>query len=606
MIASLFLFFLIYLSMLLGCALFMVLSWRLWLPLPLKLVGLVFFGLIALFLLKNLFRRRSATKGNEVLLEADDHPRLFQFLKKVCEDTGAPLPNEVYVNHEVNASAGTDVSLAGLFVAPKLRLILGLGLLNVINLTEFKALLAHEFGHFTQFRQKLAPYVRLAMSIVANIITGRDWFDRGLQLAYASSCWRLVAPLYWIVFCMNWLLSKVFVLVLRLHFGLSREMEFHADLVAVSVTGSDAVPSLLYKSYWGQECLEQTMLDLATARDHDLHSCDIFLHQRRAAEHLRRRQDDSFKGKTPPLPDDRRKTLQIFPDDDGDQASMWDDHPTNYDREENAKCFYLRTEYDERSPWILFGDSEELRERVSRRFYRAVFDVPKQTELADAEEVQSFIDVEYEEANFPPRYGAYYEQRFVGGFEPREWICDGKGVNCFDDLVHNHQEMFDDDVRRFARELNRHFEEEWLLRGLVEKRLTLKRKSFKFRGDSYKRKSARKLLRQVQDELQADLKWCAEFDRKVFITYYELAQHVSEDWQGGGGGDNPPPMPPPTSCSSAISSTSRSSTCGARSASTKRGSTRWWPFSSRAAPSKRVCSTPFSTSSRKRTILSRR
>ncbi len=530
-IASLLLFFLIYLSMVLGCVLVIVLLVRGWLPAVLGLPGILLFLLVTLFLLKNLFRRRSAMKGNETRIEEEEHPRLFKFLRKVCEETGAPEPDEVYVNHEVNAAAGTDVSLAGLFATPKLRLIIGLGLLNVINLTEFKALLAHEFGHFTQFRQKSAPWVRLAMSIVANVIAGRDFIDRALELAYASSAWRLVAPLYWIVFGMNWLLGQVFTLVLRLHFTLAREMEFHADLVAVSVAGSDAVPSLLYKSYWGQECLEQTVLDLATARDHDLHSCDIFMHQRRAGGHLRRLHDDLFQGATPQLPDDRRKTVQIFRDDDGDQAGMWDDHPSNFDREENAKCYYLRTEYDERSPWILFHHAEDLRELVSRRFYRAVFEVPKQTPLLTPEEVQKFIDVEYEEASFAPKYGAYYDQRFLTVFELDDWTCKERNrLNPLDRLVRNHQEMFSDEVHRFALELNRHFEEEWLLRGLVERRLILKRKRFEFRGELYKRKSARKLLRQVQDELKADLKWCEEFDQKVFLTYYELARRLSREW----------------------------------------------------------------------------
>jgi Zn-dependent protease with chaperone function len=530
-IASLILFFLIYVGMVLGCMILTVVLLRSSLVFVVRVPAVLLVVLAALFLLKNLVRRRSAMKGNELRLQAEDYPRLFQFLKQVCQETGAPFPDEVYINHEVNAAAGSNVSLAGLITAPKLRLILGLGLLNVINLTEFKALLAHEFGHFSQFRQKSAPYVRLAMQIVANIISGRDAIDRGLQWAYASEMRRLVAPLYWTMYGLNWVLAKAFTLVLRLHFTLAREMEYHADLVAVSVAGSDAVPTLLYKSYWGQECLQQAALDLATVRDHDLHSNDIFYHQRCAAHHLRRLRDDPFHGATPPLPADRRQTVQIFRDDDGDQAGMWNDHPSNYDREENAKRCYLRSDFDERSPWILFGDSAEVRARVSRRFYREVLDVSKKTTIQDAKEVQKFIDVEYEEASFAPKFGAYYEQRFLDGFEPREWICaDIQDLNQLEDLVRNHREIFTDDVRRFAKEMNRHFDEEWLLRGLVERWLILKRKRLEFRGELFTLKSARKLLHQVRAEMNADQQWCAEFNRKIFITYHELAQYLRPAW----------------------------------------------------------------------------
>ena len=64
--------------------------------------------------------------------------------------TAAPLPHRVFVSHEVNACVFFNQSFWSLIIPAKKNLLIGLGLVNRLNLTEFKAVLAHEFGHFSQ------------------------------------------------------------------------------------------------------------------------------------------------------------------------------------------------------------------------------------------------------------------------------------------------------------------------------------------------------------------------------------------------------------------------------------------------------------------------
>ena len=48
----------------------------------------------------------------------------------------------------------------------------------------------------------------------------------------------------------------------------------------------------------------------------------------------------------PALPENPKKQTQVFEFDDdknAHQAQMWATHPSNYDREENAKADYIRT-----------------------------------------------------------------------------------------------------------------------------------------------------------------------------------------------------------------------------------------------------------------------
>jgi len=57
------------------------------------------------------------------------------------------------------------------------NLVIGLGLVNRLNLSEFKAVLAHEFGHFSQNSMKLGSYVYTSNRIIGEIVFGRDWLD---------------------------------------------------------------------------------------------------------------------------------------------------------------------------------------------------------------------------------------------------------------------------------------------------------------------------------------------------------------------------------------------------------------------------------------------
>ncbi|HJT78092.1 MAG TPA: M48 family metallopeptidase, partial [Gemmataceae bacterium] len=213
------------------------------LPLPFNLAGVAFFGLVFLFLLKGFFRKRGkAQKSLMVEIDAEDHPLLWGFIERLCDETGAPLPYRVFLNPEVNAAVFYNQSFWSLFLPTPKNLLIGLGLVNVLNLSEFKGVLAHEFGHFSQKSMKLNSYVYVASHIIAQMVSGRDWFDDLADRLRSRP--SVLAVLGWTAFGITWLfrhaLVAIFFFLRRLQVSLSREMEFQADLVAVSAVGSEA------------------------------------------------------------------------------------------------------------------------------------------------------------------------------------------------------------------------------------------------------------------------------------------------------------------------------------------------------------------------------
>src|SRR5262249_29243151 len=123
-------------------------------------------GCIAFMLIRVLFYRGPVEKELQVELTEEEQPVLFQFLRKLADEVGAPEADHVFVTPEVNAGVVSEVSLVNLVVPPRRDLTIGLALVNVLNLSEFKAVMAHEFGHFAQGSGRMHSYIQVAFRVM--------------------------------------------------------------------------------------------------------------------------------------------------------------------------------------------------------------------------------------------------------------------------------------------------------------------------------------------------------------------------------------------------------------------------------------------------------
>jgi len=391
MIGSLFLFLLLYLVIIALAGL--LAYWLVDLPIP-KLSGralfvfvILKFGgafaalLLWLFLLKGLFKSRRVERSAYVALKEKDHPELFEFIRRVYQDTGSPRPRRVYVSPDVNAALVYDTSLVNLMIPPRKDLLIGLGLVNVVNLSEFKAVLAHEFGHFAQKSVGLGSYLYVANRVMYDVIYSRDALDRFVDgwsqqdVRISFPAWGLKGVL-WVV---RKTLAGAYQGLNQLHLSLSRQLEYNADNVAVSVTGSDALIHGLSRMEFASECLADAAKSLDAGADHDLFTDDLFYHQEQAARRLRQLRKNERIGLPPDLPDDPTQKLQVFEPADNGVPERYRSHPADYMRERNAKRIYVRSPQDDRSPWLLLRNLPELKGEITERFYREAWGGAKRT-----------------------------------------------------------------------------------------------------------------------------------------------------------------------------------------------------------------------------------
>jgi Zn-dependent protease with chaperone function len=523
------LFFALYFGLLVGAGVGAV--WALVADLEVKnaamarLLGAVPLGLLCIFLAKNLFLRFGTDKSSQLEIRADEHPRLFDFIGRVGAEVGVPSPRRVFLGFDVNAAALQDVSFYRLLVPGRKSLLIGLGLVNCINLTEFKALLAHEFGHFSQKGMRLSAYAGTALAIIEKIVFGRDFFDRFIE-RWCSLDLRISFPA-WIFYGILWMLRR---LLSGFHKALfyfdrarSRQAEFNADLVAVRAAGSDAAVHLLYKSAFGERCMQQAVADLQMAREHHLYTSDLFYHQTHAAGVLRRREKQPRLGEPPPL------SASVFEPAEREAAPLAATHPTNHEREENAKRHYVRSTFDERSPWLLFDDVEELRARLTYKFYRATLQMPKDTVRAAPEEIQAFIDEECAESSYDAKYHGLYDCRNLMLGDVYELARRAQKLPWSPtELADAHQNLFDAALKQDTQRHYARLKDYNLLQAVVNGWHKPKNGALEFRGEIYEPADASRLLKKVAKELERDFVWLEDFDQRVFTNYFQMALHLGQ------------------------------------------------------------------------------
>ena len=363
---------------------------------------------LALFMLKAVFFVKRGDTGGLMEITAKEQPRLFKYLHQLADEAHAPRPHRVYLSPQVNAAVFYDLSLLNLLLPSKKNLEIGLGLVNVLTLGELRAVLAHEFGHFTQRTMAIGRWVYITQQIAAHLVARRDKLD-GFLMGLSQIDLR-VAWIGWVLRLIVWSIRSIvetaFQVVLLVQRALSREMELQADLVAVSLTGSDALCHALHKLQAADDAWGRTMGFASSEHARGKPVRDVFALQTRILARMGRLLKDPSYGRVAPVPAEKPEAHRIFKADLAQPPQMWLTHPLNHEREENAKRRYIRAAIDPRSAWEIFDDTAALRELVSARL------AGKPTaELAPLEESYAALDAQFERERLKSFYRGVYLAR---------------------------------------------------------------------------------------------------------------------------------------------------------------------------------------------------
>lgn len=178
-------------------------------------------------------RDRFAAPGPQLFEESQ--PELFDVIRGVASATQQRMPDEVYVIGDVNAWVAHRGGSMG--VGTRRVMGIGLPLLQSVTLSQFRAIIGHEFGHYHGGDTALAPWVYRTREAIGRTIEN---LARHANLMHKPFLWY----------------GNVYMRVTQ---AISRAQEIAADTLAAKVAGARNLAealtathraALAYGAYW--------------------------------------------------------------------------------------------------------------------------------------------------------------------------------------------------------------------------------------------------------------------------------------------------------------------------------------------------------------------
>ena len=179
-------------------------------------LGLASIGIMNLiFVLKFIFSSNKLDRSHLVQIDETQEPQLFKMIAEIVNEVGTAFPKKVYLSSDVNASVFYDSTFWSMFLPVKKNLQIGLGLVNCITKEELKAILSHEFGHFSQRTMKVGSYVHNVNQMIFNMLYDNEKYDK-LTEKWANTSGYFVLFFFaviWINKGIKWILQKQYEVV---------------------------------------------------------------------------------------------------------------------------------------------------------------------------------------------------------------------------------------------------------------------------------------------------------------------------------------------------------------------------------------------------------
>ena len=373
--------------------------------------GLVCFGiLILVFLVKFIFKSNKIDRSHLTQITEAEQPELFKMIDGIVKEVGTDFPKKVYLSSEVNASVFYDSSFWSMFLPVRKNLQIGLGLMNCISVDELKAILAHEFGHFSQKSMRMGSYVYNVNQVIYNTLYENESYGSFAQkLAGVSNYFAIFVVLAnKIISGIQFILKKIYDIVNLNHLALSREMEFHADAVAASVAGSEALITALHRLQLADYSLNN-VFDYYNAKIREKEKTNnIYPQQKFVMDFYANLQGIRVENNLPIVSDEHyskfNKSKLVLKD-------QWSSHPSTKDRVAHLRNLnYPLRGYGAGIATDLLVNKDHVLEQITKKLFDAI-DYGSSPLVSDAGKFETEFLETQRKNSFPRLYNGYFDFR---------------------------------------------------------------------------------------------------------------------------------------------------------------------------------------------------
>lgn len=482
-------------------------------------IGLIGVGvMVFVFLIKFIFSVSKYDRSNIIEIKETDQPALFGFIRQLTNDTQTKFPRKIYLSADVNACVFYDSSFWSMFFPVKKNLQIGLGLVNALTVSEFKAVMAHEFGHFSQRSMKLGSFVYNVNKIIYNMLYDNKGYSSFLQgWANIDGIFALFASITaGIAQGIQGILKGMYGLINKRYMSLSRQMEFHADAVAASVSGSHSLDTALRRIEMAAPCYEITLQKCDELYKQKKISSNIYPQQKVVMMEMAAQHKLPLQNGFPVITDEFYNNANTSRVNFKDQ---WASHPSTSDRIKHLNELAIPAEENDQPAWILFTDIEQWQQQLTAKVYEQVT-LPEDHTLVHEAEFSDKLKADAARFSYPDAYNGFYDDR-----QPELLTAETLDTIPAADL--RFEDIFTTENAALHKRIATVTQDTELLKAINEGKLAVK--SFDFDGMKYKRDNAPEIISQLQAELTTLQQRMSQLDKDAAGYFIQKAGEVSAD-----------------------------------------------------------------------------
>jgi hypothetical protein len=187
---------------------------------------------------------------------------------------------------------------------------------------------------------------------------------------------------------------------------LSREMKFHADSVAASVSGSQSLVTALHG------------LELANAGYTIVLKCDDLLKQKKVSNNIYQNQKAVMKELASEFKLSMENDIPVVSENVASENNssrinfkdQWASHPAIEERVEHLNNLSIDAEVLKAPAWVIFDGQDELQSRLTQKMYELAIK-EKDVVTIGSSEFDEKLNADLKKSSLPDEYNGFYDNR---------------------------------------------------------------------------------------------------------------------------------------------------------------------------------------------------
>lgn len=454
------------------------------------------------FIIKFLFKKHINDRSYLTEITRTQEPQLFKMIDEIVKEAETDFPKKVYLSYDVNASVFYDSSFWSMFLPIKKNLTIGVGLINTSTKQELKAVLSHEFGHFSQRSMKVGSYVYNVNQIIFNLVNDDQSYRNSIESwASMSGYFSIFAAIsLFITNKIQWVLSKMYSFVNIRHMALSREMEFHADEVAAHIAGSVSLEESLLRIELASNSYNNVISFYDAKVSKNQASKNIYKEQSFVMNFLATQNELEMKHD---LPNVKLSESGLFNKSKLMIENQWASHPSHEERIARLRKLNIIKDTDNEHAKNLFQDFEKTEEKLTAKLFSKVKYQKGKTEL-ELDVFKTEFEEQYNRNSFDKIFNSYYDNK-----NPDFTIQENHIVK---DLLFD--ELFSKEKVELVYTLIALENDKKTIEAIASKELVLK--TFDYDGKKYTAKEAKNLIPEIDHSISEIQKQIQQNDSDIY------------------------------------------------------------------------------------------